>query len=367
LLYNPDATPDVWRRSLSRQFGDKAAAAERALSSVSRVLPLLTSAHLPSASNHSLWYEMYTNQPIVEGGAPYPYSDTPQPRVFAYTSPLDPQLFSTIAEHAVDLLEARANPKYSPADVAAWLDGFASEGQAGLGELGAPGDARARRLIEDTAIQMGIARFFAAKLRAGLLYALWQKNSDPALGAAALEQYRSARAVWAAMAARAASVYVSDVSYGAIPQRRGHWSDRLAAMDADIAAMAKTVALTKAAITPSGNLSQLVQQPPARPATTGRHLAPEHFTPGADLPLVLTGAGGGQLFYRHVNHGERWQSLAMSQEGDSLRAAIPGDYTRSPYPLQYYFALSRGGQAWMSPGFNASLSNQPYFAVWKRG
>jgi hypothetical protein len=383
LLYNPEAMPDVWRRSLSRQFGDKAGAAERALSPVSRVLPLLTSAHLPSASNHSLWYEIYTNQPIVEGGAPYPYSDTPQPRVFGYTSPLDPQLFSTIAEHAVDLLEGRTNPKYSPAEVAVWLDNLAAEAEQGLKDLAASREGGGRRLIEDrsmrigmavfgvledTAIQMGIARFFAGKIRAGLLYTLWQKNSDPALGTAALEQYRSARAVWAAMSARAGAVYVSDVSYGAIPQRRGHWSDRLAAIDADIAAMAKAVALTKAAITPSGNLSQLVQQPPARPAT-GRHLAPEHFTPGGDLPLVLTGAGdaAGQLFYRHVNHGERWQSLAMSQEGDSLRAAIPGDYTRSPYPLQYYFALLRGGQAWMSPGFNASLSNQPYFAVWKRG
>jgi len=369
MLYNPDATPDVWRRSLSRQFGDKAGAAERALSAASRALPLVTSAHLPSASNHSLWFEVYTNQPIVEGGAPYPYSDTPQPRVFGYTSPLDPQLFSTIAEHAVDLLTGRANPKYTPAEVAAWLDGLATEAEAGLGELGAPRDGRARRLVEDVAIQIGLARFFAAKLRAGLLYALWQKNSDPALGTEALEQYRSARAVWAAMAARAQTVYAKDISYGEIPQRRGHWSDRLAAIDMDLAAMAKAVALTKAAATISGNLGQLVKQPPARPPASGRHLAPERFTPGADLPLVLSGTGdvAGQLFYRHVNHGERWQSMVMSQEGDSLRAAIPGGYTRSPYPLQYYFALSRGGQAWMFPGFNASLSNQPYFAVWKRG
>ena len=37
------------------------------LAAASRILPLLTSAHLPSASNHSLWHEMYTNQPIVDG------------------------------------------------------------------------------------------------------------------------------------------------------------------------------------------------------------------------------------------------------------------------------------------------------------
>ncbi len=370
LLYNPDATPDVWRRSLARQFGDKASAAERALSSASRVLPLLTSAHLPSASNHSLWYEIYTNQPIVEGGAPYPYSDTPQPRVFGNVSPLDPQLFSTIAEHAADLLAGRANPKYSPAEVAAWLDGrLATEAELGLADFGVPREPRGRRLVEDTVIQISLAYFFADKLRAGLLYALWQKNNDPVLGAQALARYRAAREVWAAMAARAAKVYAADISYGEIPQRRGHWSDRLAAIDADIAAMANAVSLTKAAVTEASNLAQTVMRPPARPAMALRHTAPERFTPGADLPLVLTGTGdaAGQLFYRHVNHGERWQALALSQEGDSLRGAIPGSYSRSPYPLQYYFALTRSSQAWLFPGFNVSLSNQPYFAVWKRG
>jgi len=147
LLYNPDTTPDVWRRSLARQFGPKAGAAERALASASRVLTLLTSAHLPSASNHALWYEIYTNQPIVEGGAPYPYSDTPQPRVFGNVSALDPQLFSSISEHAADLLAGRANPKYSPAEVAVWLDSLASQAEQGLNEFGAPAEARGRRLV----------------------------------------------------------------------------------------------------------------------------------------------------------------------------------------------------------------------------
>ena len=51
-----------------------------------------------------------------------PYTDTPKPRVFGTTSPLDPQLFSTIIEHADDLLAGRANAKYSPAVGGAWLD-----------------------------------------------------------------------------------------------------------------------------------------------------------------------------------------------------------------------------------------------------
>ena len=112
-----------------------------------------------------------------------------------------------------------------------------------------------------------------------------------------------------------------------------------------------------------------IAEPPPRPSSEVRHLAPDQFRPGSDLPLVLTAEAGvsAQLLYRHVNHGERWRSLPMSQEGDSQRGAIPGDYTNSPYPLQYYFVLQRGAQAWLWPGFNASLSNQPYLAVWKRG
>src|SRR5471032_70046 len=276
LLYNPEATPESWRRSLSRQFGAGAGAAERALASASRVLPLLTSAHMASASNHAYWPEMYTNQPIVEGAAPYPYSDTPQPRVFANVSPLDPQLFSTITEHAGDLLAKRANPKYSPAEVAAWLEALSAESGRALNELGAPKDGRTQRLVDDVAIQRGIADFFAAKLRSGLYFALWQQGKSRQAGEQALAAYSSARGAWAAMAARAKNVYAADISYGDIPQRHGHWSDRLAAMDADIVAMRTAVAAQ-----PGGDTIPAlaaIAMPPPRPVPDVRHTADRKST-----------------------------------------------------------------------------------------
>jgi hypothetical protein len=140
-------------------------------------------------------------------------------------------------------------------------------------------------------------------------------------------------------------------------------------MDADIAAMRKALLGAGSRTGNVDGLAALVAAPAPRPATAARHLAPDHFTPGADLPLVLTEVGdvSAQLFYRHVNHGERWRSIAMTQEGDTTRTAIPGSYANSPYPLQYYFVLRNATQVWMYPGFNASLSNQPYYAVWMRG
>jgi hypothetical protein len=70
-----------------------------------------------------------------------------------------------------------------------------------------------------------------------------------------------------------------------------------------------------------------------------------------------------RLHYRHVNQAERWRSVEMLGDG-RFAAAIPADYTASPFPLEYYFELrdSNGG-AVLFPGLAPDFSNQPYYAV----
>lgn len=58
--------------------------------------------------------------------------------------------------------------------------------------------------------------------------------------------------------------------------------------------------------------------------------------------------------------------MPMQSSGGKFSAAIPGDYTNSPYPMQYCFVLRGNNHASLYPGFNADLSNQPYYAIWKR-
>jgi hypothetical protein len=108
---------------------------------------------------------------------------------------------------------------------------------------------------------------------------------------------------------------------------------------------------------------------PRRPVVACSHAVPEQFSPGSPLALSLAARGdvSARLHYRHVNHAERWRSMDMSGSDGKFMAAIPADYTASPFPLQYYFELSRPDDAWLYPAFNATLSNQPYYAVWKRG
>jgi hypothetical protein len=54
----------------------------------------------------------------------------------------------------------------------------------------------------------------------------------------------------------------------------------------------------------------------------------------------------------------------MPLSGAAWRAAIPAAYTDSPYPLEYYFEVD---QTQLVPGFQAGLTNQPYYVVRQAG
>jgi hypothetical protein len=71
-----------------------------------------------------------------------------------------------------------------------------------------------------------------------------------------------------------------------------------------------------------------------------------------------------RLYYRHVNQAERYESADMELRENLCKAVVPGGYTESPYPLQYYFELRQApDRAWLYPGFAAGLANQPYFVI----
>jgi len=69
------------------------------------------------------------------------------------------------------------------------------------------------------------------------------------------------------------------------------------------------------------------------------------------------------LHYRRADQSQAWQRVEMTAGDGGHRAAIPADYTQSPYPLLYYFEVDRAGTKAIYPGFNANLSNQPYYLV----
>ena len=377
LLYNPDTRPEVWRRFLNGEFGPAAVSIEGALSNASRILPLLTTAHHPSASNNAYWPEVYTNMPIVDDARAHPYGDTLSPKRFGAVSPLDPELFSSIDEFVGEVVTGRLSGRYSPLDVADWLDGFCDTAGRHLAEAMEKTtnihDASFRQIMVDVNIQIGIGRFFALKLRAGVQYGLFEQAHDVEALKQAVQMYRSARDTWAQMAGDAKSVYVPDLSYGLTPHLRGHWSDRVAAIDDDINDMKRVLAeLDGSSVSVSQSsqkantfLSSILREPLILQC---EHTAPGSFQPGASIKIVAsTNEANGRslrLHYRHVNQAEEYVAVDMEKKEGRYSAVIPGSYTDSLFPLQYFLTVHDShGRAGIFPGFNTTLSNQPYFLI----
>ncbi|HTX18880.1 MAG TPA: hypothetical protein VMG34_09485, partial [Bacteroidota bacterium] len=210
-----------------------------------------------------------------------------------------------------------------------------------------------------------------AKFRSGILYAIFEQTGDRSALELSLELYQKGRNYWVELANRAKDVYKSDLTVGEQPYQRGHWLDRLPALDADIALMAKKLSQTPPGTKPQPDIVRRAIEEatgrPHRPTAMCHHVEPGSFKPGEPMEIEIAvdaEVTSARLYYRHVNQAERWVSAEMQPTGKSHRATIPASYTNSPYPLQYYFELKQGRtKARLHPGLAKDLTDQPYFVV----
>jgi hypothetical protein len=383
-LYNPDGDADGWRRALVQQFGNGAEKVEGALASASRILPLVTTAHCPSAANNNYWPEMYFNMPLVNAGRKHPYNDTPSPKRFGTVSPLDPEFFLGGDEFADELISGESSGKYSPVWVASRLDAAAAKAVENLRAAeSAVRDVQSagfRRLAVDVTMQAGLGNFFAAKFRAGVLFALYERSHHGPALEHALKSQRAARAAWAELAATAKNIYRDDITFGPDYFQRGHWLDRLPALDEDTADLEALLVQTTGdgknllKIDPKvieQALRAVLEKPrDEHPLPAEFHTPPPSFQRGQALTISADKTNrrarifGVRLRYRHVNQAEVWRMVEMELAGGKYRAVIPADYTDSPFPLQYHFQVrneSDGARPY--PGLQPGWRGQPYFVV----
>ncbi len=376
MFYNPDCDRDVWSRYLRKQFGAAAEATELALANATRILPIVLTVHDASAANNNYWPEMYTNQSIVNPSANYNTQlDTPSPKVFGNVSPLDPQLFLRINDYATELLKGECSGKYNPIEYAQWLEDYANDVTKYLKQAEATttrkNNPEFRRMHIDVSMQAGLGLFFAAKFRAAVLYEIFVQSHDQIALEEALKAYRYARSCWADAANIAKGIYRPDITVGERAFQRGHWLDRLPAIDEDIADMAKKQEDVKGE---SAVQKEVVRSAirealghPHRVIPSAYHKLPAQFNRTQQMDIEISFdkmPKSVSLFYRHVNQAERFKNVEMQLAGKSYKANIPADYTNSPYPIQYYFILRDGPtSASLYPGFDQSLANQPYFVV----
>lgn len=378
LSYDPDAEPDTWRRPMPGWFGDSAGDAEAVLGAASRILPLVTTAHHPSASNNYFWPELYTDMPIVwseDETRPHPYIDTPAPRRFGTVSPLDPEVFSSVTGFVGELIRGESSGRSSPLDVADRLDGLSNEVARRLSSIrsrGATSSAELRRLVIDAEILGELGRFFAAKLRAATRFEVHAVTGSREELESAVHAYRAAVAAWSAAAA-AADVYVGDLTFGPEPWLRGHWRDRLPAIESDLADMeARLRSLDGGRGGPDHPVHRRVALPP--PRIDVLHDPPDGFGAHAELLLEARVRGpeadsvdAATLRYRPMNQALAYSSIPMSRSALTFTARIPPDEVDGRYPLAYAFVVRTvDGRARRFPGLGEDLASQPYHVIRRR-
>jgi hypothetical protein len=227
-------------------------------------------------------------------------------------------------------------------------------------------------MATDVKMQIGLGRFFADKFRAGTLFAIYEQSGDRTALEESLKLYRRAREQWSTLANSVATVYKKDVTAGETAHLRGHWLDRLPAIDEDIAEMKRLFDATAPTTTVRPpNIVMAVSkclEKPKRVIINAQHQPQKKFTKGKDIALEITLAKKPKavvLHYRHINHAERYNSIEMKASGsDKYVATIPASYTDSPYPLAYYFEIKETpGVASIYPGLGKELKDQPYFVM----
>ena len=225
--------------------------------------------------------------------------DTRDPKLFGNVSPFDPQLFQSADECGDNLITGRATGKYSPLEVAQWLEDIATAAWSQLEtahvqlrvSVSTPASSAAlRRMCSFNEA----SRYFLAKLRSAVLWRLYVITGYDAAGDAAIARYTEGRDAWAAMATRAGGVYRSNISFGA-ERLQGHWLDRIPAFDADIADLHRRRATPLA---PTRRVDQAdaeralniacAPKPHVRPTLTAEHTPAGGFRPVAgDCPALL--------------------------------------------------------------------------------
>jgi len=375
LNYNPKTKPENYQRFMVKNFGKKGLDLTISLGHASRILPLITLAHGVSASNNSYWPEMYENMSIVHKAPFLPYSyDLKKPSRFGMTTSCDPQLLMSPQELAKSIYNEKVVDRYSPLTMANWLENFSKNAKKYIVDykkILKEKNPSLKRVLVDITIQASIGQFFAEKFRSACFWEYYLLNGTKIIGTKALEKYIKARDQWQIASDISKEIYLPDLTYGPQSWLRGRWDDRLPAIEKDIREMEKILNSKKNIKKLSNNkitkkLKIMENWKDYQKIRVG-HKPPKKFIYNQKILLNCTIKSKknilGFLHFRHVNQSIKWEKIKLIRNSINLSAIIPAAYTKTLFPLQYYFEIRNKEKSLFSPGFNMNLSNQPYYII----
>jgi hypothetical protein len=378
LGYNPDTDPSVWQDEFAAHFGKAGGALERALAAASKIVPLVTTAHMPVHPSLRYWTEMNTGWALFAGNnlnKPKDY-DFVKEITYGSTEPSDHGLFYGIDEFVQDEVSGKFSGKYSPLQVAAWLDDMADETETALGR--AEADVQDKTGAEFLAMRVDLlmlcdfARYHAAKIRSAYALARWRSKKEEDYLSDALLLLESAIGYWKDLAMKGKENYHHDLDFSSAGSetRRGTWGDLTGELLADRSTIVEK--LKKNGLEADDKLA--FSYYPTRISAERCRMAacfPEAARPGEALKIEMKTAFFGEceaqpiLHYRHTDQTEGlFHTLEMEANAGTCSALIPADYMVPEWDLQIYITVQGpSGVCFMLPGIYHPMYPYPYHVV----
>lgn len=378
LGYNPGTDASVWQDEFRARFGEAGQTLEKALAAASKIIPLITTIHMPVHPSNTYWTEMSTGYSLFLENNIYKVKNI-DPRIdvtYGSTEPSDHGLFYGADEYAKDLNAGKFQGKYTPFQSAGWLEDLAETAET-LG-AGAENQVTDKKDPEYLAVKVDIsmlcdlARYHAEKLRAAVALALWRIRGDKSRLSDAALLLDKAIGWWEALAQKGKENYYPDLVFGSRGSltRRGTWADLTPELLADRASLADLIKTNR--VTAGTELSGCYREgelPVERRQLTASF--PETARAGQAIPIKVRASGfnlddaAPLLHYRHTDQTEGlFHTVEMKNRGSLWGEEIPADYVNAQWDIQVYVTVQGvSGACLMLPGVYHPQYPFPYHVV----
>jgi len=377
--YNPDTDPAVWQEEFASRFGSAAPTLEEALAVASKIVPMITTAHMPVHPSLRYWTELNTGWALFsENNLNKPtHYDFQTDITYGSSEPSDHGLFYGVDEYVEDLVAENLKGKYSPLQVADWLDEMAQKTSAALaaaeGSVTDRKEAEYLALTVDLSMLCDLARYHAEKLRAATALALWRTKKVNSYLSDAAVLLDSAISFWNALSDRGRENYYHDLNFSSAGSktRRGTWGDLTVELTADRATLSEMLEANGVAANETQPTGSYRAASFARESCDLAATFPDTARPGQSLEIEVALSGFGEpeappvLHYRHTDQTEGlFHTMKMERGRAGYRATIPAEYMSPEWDLQIYVTIQgASGACVMLPGIYHPFYPYPYHVI----
>lgn len=376
LGYCTETDPEVWMSEFNHRFENGAGVVlEKALAAASKIVPLVTTIHMPVHPSLRYWTELNTGWALFAENNLNEIQayDFEKEITYGSTEPSDHGLFYGIDEFARDAFAGELCDKFTPIQTASWLLALAKETEDTW--------AKAKQLLPDCQdaefLAMGVdfsmlcdfARYHAFKMYAALALAHWKQTGQKEWLSDSAQYLNQSISYWEQLAEKGLKYYHDDLNFGSAGSetRKGTWADLTVELKRDeqtLQALLREHQVEVGSEVHKALTSEVRTQLTAEipEVAMGRKpLKIKAFVSGVGMmPQQVT------LHYRKVNQVEgAFHTISMKHwSGGEYTAEIPAEYITTEWDLMVYVTTrEKDGSCLMFPGVYHPTFPYPYQVV----